>query len=182
MGGFDALHVKLDALGASGEALWVKLTQGVGKNNPQQAQAAIDEVTKALDAQKSAQDDAAASTQVTTEVQAQATIETATAAAQALDAVSAKLGDNKAAWTDWSTTVTGVLQDVANAVMAIPIPNPLGGLTMAGAGGGPTLDASALSIAANKSANINLTTKVQVQNKDIATAVSNYVYDQGLNR
>jgi hypothetical protein len=184
MGGFDALHVKLDALGASGEQLWIKLTQGVGKNNPQEAQAAIDDVTKALNDQKSAQDDAAAATQVTTEVQAQATIETATAAAQALDVVSSKLGDNQSAWKDWSTVVTGVLQDVANAVMAIPIPSPLGP-QLAGAGG-PVLSAgassSALQIAANKTANINLTSKVQIQNKDIATAVSSYVYDQGLNR
>jgi hypothetical protein len=184
MGGFDALHVKLDALGASGEQLWIKLTQGVGKNNPQEAQAAIDDVTKALNDQKSAQDDAAAATQVTTEVQAQATIETATAAAQALDVVSSKLGDNQSAWKDWSSVVTGVLQDVANAVMAIPIPSPLGP-QLAGAGG-PVLSAgassSALQIAANKTANINLTSKVQIQNKDIATAVSSYVYDQGLNR
>jgi hypothetical protein len=80
--------------------------------------------------------------------------------------------------------VTGVLQDVANAVMAIPIPSPLGP-QLAGAGG-PVLSAgassSALQIAANKTANINLTSKVQIQNNDIATAVSSYVYDQGLNR
>lgn len=185
MGGFDALHVKLDALGASGEQLWVKLTQGVGKNNPQEAQAAIDDVTKALNDQKTAQDDAAASTQVTTEVQAQATIETATAAAQALDAVSAKLADNQGAWKDWSSTVTGLLQSVADAVMAIPIPSPLGPM-LAGAGGGPMLSpgmsASAFQQTGNAPTNINLTSKVQIQNKDIATAVSSYVYDQGLNR
>jgi hypothetical protein len=48
LGGFDALHKQLDALGDAGEQLWISLTQGVGKNNPQQAQAAIDAVNKAL--------------------------------------------------------------------------------------------------------------------------------------
>jgi hypothetical protein len=33
-GGFDDLHAKLLTLGDAGEALWIKLTQGVGKNNP----------------------------------------------------------------------------------------------------------------------------------------------------
>ena len=55
MGGFDALHAKLDALGADGEKLWINLTQGVGRNNPQQAQAAIDAVTQALNNQATAQ-------------------------------------------------------------------------------------------------------------------------------
>jgi hypothetical protein len=49
MGGFDALHDKLDQLGASGEQLWKTLTQGVGSNNAKQAQAAIDQVKGALD-------------------------------------------------------------------------------------------------------------------------------------
>jgi hypothetical protein len=40
-GGFDALHEKLGTLGAEGEQLWIGLTQGVGKNNPEQAEAAI---------------------------------------------------------------------------------------------------------------------------------------------
>ena len=52
-GGFDALHKKLDALGASGEALWVKLTQGVGKNNPAEAKAAIDAINDAFGVQSS---------------------------------------------------------------------------------------------------------------------------------
>jgi hypothetical protein len=47
-GGFDDLHAKLLTLGAAGEALWVKLTQGVGKNNPEQAKAVIEEINKAL--------------------------------------------------------------------------------------------------------------------------------------
>ncbi len=47
-GGFDDMHAKLLTLGASGEALWVSLTQGVGKNNPTQAKAVIDEINAAL--------------------------------------------------------------------------------------------------------------------------------------
>ena len=48
MGGFDALHQKLLQLGSDGEQLWINLTQGVGRNNPQQAQAAIDAINTAL--------------------------------------------------------------------------------------------------------------------------------------
>lgn len=48
MGGFDALHVKLNALGAEGERLWVRLTQGVGRNNPKEAEAAIKAINDAL--------------------------------------------------------------------------------------------------------------------------------------
>jgi hypothetical protein len=51
-GGFDQLHKKLLTLGAEGEKLWIALTQGVGKNNPEQARAVIDAITKALDEQK----------------------------------------------------------------------------------------------------------------------------------
>jgi TP901 family phage tail tape measure protein len=47
-GGFDALRKKLLVLGAEGERLWKALTQGVGRNNPEQAQAAIDAITAAL--------------------------------------------------------------------------------------------------------------------------------------
>jgi hypothetical protein len=51
-GGFDNLHQRLNELGADGERLWISLTQGVGRNNPQQAQAAIDAVTAALQRQQ----------------------------------------------------------------------------------------------------------------------------------
>lgn len=51
-GGFDALHAKLQKLGAEGERLWIRLTQGVGKNNPEQAAAAITAITTALTAQE----------------------------------------------------------------------------------------------------------------------------------
>jgi hypothetical protein len=49
LGGFDALHNALLQGGAAGEALWIKLTQGVGKNNPEQAKAVIAEVQRFLD-------------------------------------------------------------------------------------------------------------------------------------
>lgn len=48
MGGFDALRAKLVPLGDEGERLWRTLTQGVGKNNPQQAAAAIKAIEDAL--------------------------------------------------------------------------------------------------------------------------------------
>lgn len=52
MGGFDKLHAQLDQLSAAGvadgEALWTALTQGVGRNNPQQAEQAIQNIQDAL--------------------------------------------------------------------------------------------------------------------------------------
>jgi len=48
LGGFDVLHQKLAALGAEGEAMWIKITQGVGKNDKAGAQAAIQAVVDAL--------------------------------------------------------------------------------------------------------------------------------------
>lgn len=53
MGGFDALQAKLAELGAEGDRLWRQLTQGVGRNNPEQAQRAIDAVSAALGVQAS---------------------------------------------------------------------------------------------------------------------------------
>jgi len=47
-GGFDALREKLNALGAEGERLWVQLTQGTGKNNKAQAEAAIRAIQEAF--------------------------------------------------------------------------------------------------------------------------------------
>jgi hypothetical protein len=58
-GGFDELHKKLNDLGAEGERLWIALTQGVGRNNPKQAEAAILAVNKALTEQEKKQKDAA---------------------------------------------------------------------------------------------------------------------------
>jgi hypothetical protein len=122
MGGFDALHVKLLTLGAAGEELWIKLTQGVGRNNPAQAQAAIDEVIAAFDEQKRAQDAAT----VSTEEGAQATIETATQAALALDELSARLLTNASEWDAWSVNVTGFLQKLADDIRSMPMPGPSG--------------------------------------------------------
>lgn len=53
-GGFDELREKLQQSldPATAERLWIALTQGVGSNNPQQAQAAIDAITSALAAQE----------------------------------------------------------------------------------------------------------------------------------
>jgi hypothetical protein len=48
MGGFDALHEKLLRLGADGEALWVKLTQGTPAGNKELAAQNIQEVINAL--------------------------------------------------------------------------------------------------------------------------------------
>jgi len=48
MGGFDTLHARLLELGDDGEQLWIRLTQGVGRNNPDQAKAAIDAINAAL--------------------------------------------------------------------------------------------------------------------------------------
>jgi hypothetical protein len=48
LGGFDALHVKLLTLGDAGEQLWIRLTQGVGRNNPDQARAAIEAINAAF--------------------------------------------------------------------------------------------------------------------------------------
>lgn len=49
LGGFDALHAALLRGGDAGEALWIKLTQGVGRNNPAQARQVIEEVQRFLD-------------------------------------------------------------------------------------------------------------------------------------
>lgn len=49
MGGFDALRERLAGLGDEGENLWRMLTQGVGRNNPKEAQRAIDQVRRALE-------------------------------------------------------------------------------------------------------------------------------------
>lgn len=55
-GGFDALQKKLAELGDEGARLWVMLTQGVGRNNKDQARAAVEAVTAALEKHKTAQE------------------------------------------------------------------------------------------------------------------------------
>lgn len=47
-GGINGLRQKLLPLGEEGERLWKTLTQGVGKNNPEEAKKAIEAVTAAL--------------------------------------------------------------------------------------------------------------------------------------
>lgn len=132
MGGFDALHTQLLELGAEGEKLWIALTQGVGRNNPKEAQAAIDAITKALQKKSDASEDS----KVMSEAEAQATIETATAAAAALDEVNDHLKVNRDAWAAWSEDVTGFLQKLADDIRAMPLPLPGGVPSGGGAGGG----------------------------------------------
>lgn len=126
LGGFDALQKKLGELGEEGDKLWRMLTQGVGRNNPEQARKAIEAVTAALNAQKLKTEELTAASAVTTEAQAQATIETATAAAAALDEVSARLVENEKSWATWSENVTGYLQGLADTIRAMPLPGPTG--------------------------------------------------------
>lgn len=51
MGGFQALNTKLANM-PGGEQMWIKLTQGVGRNNPEQAKAVIAEVTAFIQQQE----------------------------------------------------------------------------------------------------------------------------------
>jgi predicted transcriptional regulator len=132
MGGFDALHQQLLTLGDEGEALWIKLTQGVGRNNPQQAQAAIDEVTKALDKQKEKQDQVG----TVTEEAAIATIETATQASEALKTVGEQLETNKGQWSDWADSVMSDIARVAASVGAVMVPEPPDSAAVPGFAGG----------------------------------------------
>jgi hypothetical protein len=181
MGGFDALHEQLNTLGAEGEKLWVTLTQGVARNNPTAAQAAIDAVTAALDKQKQAQQDAAAASTVTTEAQAQATIETSAEAARALDDVTARLATNQDAWGAWSTTVTGYLQDVANAVRAVPVPGPLGpvGGSSVSAGTGLVTAGSSPSLGGTRT---NQPIVVQVDGMKLLEVVATTATNNGVTR
>jgi len=120
-GGFDALHVQLNTLGAEGERLWIKLTQGVGRNNPDEAKKAIDAITSALAKKQDASEDAV----IATEAEAQATIETAAAASAALDELGGRLATNREEWSGWSEDVTGYLQALADTIRSMPIPGPL---------------------------------------------------------
>jgi hypothetical protein len=58
-GSFDAFQAKMATMGAEGHRLWVMATQGVGRNNPEQARRAIDEVTKSIAAWEAKSGDAA---------------------------------------------------------------------------------------------------------------------------
>lgn len=113
MGGFDALHRKLGELGAEGEKLWVALTQGVGRNNPDQARAAVEAVTKALEDQKTKSADAA-------NAAAKAAEELTQAHQDALDAIT----DKYAATIDkldseWKSLHDSVSREAEEAVMGV---------------------------------------------------------------
>jgi TP901 family phage tail tape measure protein len=82
-GGFDGpngLHAQLNKLGAEGERMWIQLTQKTGKNDTAGARKIIDEITAALAAQKTKEDELAAA--ATTAGAAQTA-----ASQQALDAI-----------------------------------------------------------------------------------------------
>lgn len=120
-GGFDQLHAKLQDLGDQGEQLWIKLTQGVGRNNPDQARKVIDEVTAALDKQAQQHED----TQAATEEEAAATVETATQALKALDDLGVRLTTNEEEWATWAAAVNGDIASVAATLngLSLPVPN-----------------------------------------------------------
>jgi hypothetical protein len=123
-GGFAGLHTELLKLGdAVGEELWKKLTQGVGRNSPEQAAKVIAEVEAALATLK----DQTEETTGATEEQAQATIESATEAAKALEELGPKLDINEGEWKDWSEKVTAYLDDLAKTIRSMPVPSPGGG-------------------------------------------------------
>lgn len=130
-GGFDQLHAKLLEIGDSGEALWVKLTQGTASGNADQARRNIAEVEAALARQAEAQNDVTGAT----EEQAQATIETATQAAKALDELEPKLTHNADLWRDWGAAVTRQIQSIADHLRAMVIPSPGAAATTAGSAG-----------------------------------------------
>ena len=126
-GGFDALHAKLLEIGAAGEELWIKLTQGVPAGNPEYAARVIAEAEAALAAQAAAVDDVTTAT----EEQAQATIETASQATKALEELGPRLAENESQWRHWGDIVTAQIQKIADGVRAMPLPS-----AMAIAGGG----------------------------------------------
>jgi hypothetical protein len=115
-------------MGETGEQLWIKLTQGTGQNNPEQAARNIAEVEDAIRRHEEAARDAGEAT----EEEAQATIETATEAAQALDELAPKIQANVEEWRKWSDQVTAFLQSVADNIRSLPMPAVLPAPTAAG--------------------------------------------------
>ena len=154
MGGFDALQKKLEALGEKGAELWVKLTQGTGKDNKEQAAANIAEVTAALDEFERKSESATE----TTEEQARATIETASEAAKAMDEIAPRLEQNKSQWKEWGDSVTGDIDRVANALRTLSL---------------PTLSGAAASVSGNTGINGGGggTAVIQLDGRTIAEAV-----------
>jgi len=119
MGGFDALQQQLEALGEEGARLWIKLTQGTDKGNPEQAAANIAEVEEALRKHKEASEDVTGAT----EEQARATIETASEAERAMKALEPLLRANEDQWRAWGDVVNGQIDRVALALRSLALPN-----------------------------------------------------------
>lgn len=133
-GDASELQRQLLELGPQYDKLWRGITQLGDNSSTNEAQAAIDAVTAALAKHKAAVEE----NTVSTEAEAQATIETAAAAAKALDEVSARLAVNRDEWGAWSLDVTGYLQKLADDIRAMPLPTPSGpsGGTSTGGGSG----------------------------------------------
>jgi hypothetical protein len=115
MGGFDGpggLHAKLLELGDEGERLWIRLTQGVGRNNPEQARAAIAAIEEAF---AKARDTAKASGEAQATAVNQA-LETAKSAVKALDDQIASLQQSIA--NEAPEEVMGVVEAQARARIA----------------------------------------------------------------
>ena len=119
MGGFDALQKQLEALGEEGARLWIKLTQGTDKGNPEQAARNIAEVEDALRKHKEAADDVTGAT----EEQARATIETASEAERAMKALEPLLKANEDQWRAWGDVVNSQIDRVAAALRSLALPN-----------------------------------------------------------
>ena len=119
MGGFDALQKQLEALGEEGAKLWVKLTQGTDKGNPEQAARNIAEVEEALRKHAEASEDVTGAT----EEQARATIETASEAERAMKALEPLLKANEDQWRAWGDVVNGQIDRVASALRSLALPN-----------------------------------------------------------
>jgi hypothetical protein len=118
-GGFDALQKQLEALGEEGDRLWRKLTQGTGRNNPEEAARNIAEVEEALRRHEEASDDVTGAT----EEQARATIETASEAERAMKALEPLLKANEDQWRAWGDVVNGQIDRVAAALRSLALPN-----------------------------------------------------------
>ena len=96
--------------------MWIKLTQGTAAGNADAAARVIAEIEAALAKQADAVDEVTTAT----EEQAQATIETASQAAKALEELGPKIDTNKDEWKSWGDVVTAQIQRIADAVRALP--------------------------------------------------------------
>lgn len=99
---------------AATKALWQSAEQG-----SEGARRAIAAIQAVIGKNTDATEDATAAT----EEQAQATIETATQAAKALDELGPRIHQNEDEWRGWGGVVTDVFDAVARAVRSIPLPS-----------------------------------------------------------